>query len=335
MAINVTQMAAELGAYSRTNNKEIRQMALQKTATAKFMRTVTSVKGKFPALQSITGRLVQGFTAVWTPLGVTKFKVNPLVNYQQKVNYEFVPATVNSTWISHLYDESKKPVDMPISKYLIEKEIMPAVARDREYLIGQGEYDAANVGTFGKSMDGIATIITKGLAANSDNPVYQVPLEPVTLANVVDQVNEFEQKLPTEIRSLITKIYMSETLVEQYALNFFKTYGVQPTYTPEGGMKTIVGKRQLIGLPSLNDTNVIFATPDENFLRLIDLNDEPIINDIQALDYKVKVFMEWWEGPAFYTNQMVVAGVIDGTIEGLAPAGANEEYYGKAAVVRV
>jgi hypothetical protein len=333
MAISVSQLAAELGAYTRANNKEIRQMAYQKTVTAKYMKLITSVKGRFEALQSITGRLVQGFTAIWSPFGNTEFRVNPLVNFQQKVNYPFRPAVVNQSWISHLYSEDKKPADMPISKYLIDKEIMPAVARDREWLMGKGVYDAANLGVFGKSMDGIATVITKGLVANSENPVYQIPLVPVTLANIVDQVNEFEQKLPSEIRSLVDKIYMSETFVDQYALNFFKTYGVQPTYTPEGGLKTIVGKRQLIGLPSLNDTNVIFTTPDENFLRLIDINDDPIITDIQALDYDVKVFMEWWEAPSFWTNQMVIAGVIDGDIEGLAPAGANEKYYGKPAVV--
>jgi hypothetical protein len=333
MPISVTQLAAELGAYTRANNKEIRQFVYQKTVTAKYMKLITSIKGRFEALQSITGRLVQGFTAVWSPLGTTEFRVNPLVNFQQKVNYPFRPATINQSWISFLYQENLKPADMPISKYLIDKEIMPAVARDREWLMGKGVYDANNLGTFGKSMDGIATVITKGLAANTENPVYQIPLEPVTMANIVDQVNEFEQKIPSEVKSLVDKIYMSETFVEQYALNFFKVYGVQPTYTPEGGLKTIVGKRQLIGLPSLNDTNVIFTTPDENFLRLIDINDDPIITDIQALDYDVKVFMEWWEAPAFWTNQMVIAGVIDGEIEGLAPAGANLKYYGKAPVV--
>ena len=335
MAISVTQLAAELGAYTRANNKQIRQMAYQKTVTAKYMRLITSIKGRFEALQSLTGRLVQGFTAVWTPLGTTEFRVNPLVNFQQKVNYPFRPAVINQSWISFLYNEDKKPADMPIAKYLIDMEIMPAVARDREWLMGKGVYDAGQLGVFGKSMDGIATVITKGLAANSENPVYQIPLVPVTLANVVDQVNEFEQKIPTEVKALVDKIYMSETFVEQYALNFFKVYGVQPTYTPEGGLKTIVGKRQLIGLPSLNDTNVIFTTPDENFLRLIDINDDPIITDIQALDYDVKVFMEWWEAPSFWTNQMVIAGVIDGHIEGLAPAGVNEKYYGKPAVVTV
>jgi hypothetical protein len=333
MAISVSQLAAELGAYSRANNKEIRQFVYQKTVTAKYMKTITSIKGRFEALQSLTGRLVQGFTAVWSPLGVTEFRINPLVNFQQKVNYPFRPAVVNQSWISFLYNENLKPADMPISKYLIDKEIMPAVARDREYLMGKGVYDASKLGEFGKSMDGIATVITKGLAANSENPVYQIPIESFTLGNICDQVNDFELKLPTEIRDSVDKFYMGTQHVDMYALNFFKTYGVNPTYTPEGGLKTIVGKRQLIGLPSLNDTDVIFTTPDENFLRLIDINDEPIINDIQALDYDVKVFMEWWEAPAFWTNQMVVAGVVDGKVEGLAPAGTNEKYYGKAAVV--
>ena len=333
MAISVSQLAAELGAYTRANNKEIRQMAYQKTVTAKYMKLITSVKGRFEALQSITGRLVQGFQAIWSPLGTTEFRINPLVNFQQKVNYAFRPAVINQSWISYLYSEDKKPMDMPISKYLVDKEIMPAVARDREWLMGKGTYDANDLGTFGKSMDGIATLITKGLASNSENPVYQIPISAFTLGNICDQVNDFELKLPTEVSDLVDKFYMSTKYVEMYALNFFKTYGVQPSYTPEGGLKTIVGKRQLIGLPSLNDTNVIFTTPDDNFLRLIDINDEPIINDIQALDYDVKVFMEWWEAPSFWTNQMVIAGVVDGHVEGLAPAGANAKYYGKPATV--
>jgi hypothetical protein len=104
MAISVTQLAAELGAYSRANNKEIRQFIYQKTVTAKYMKLVTSIKGRFEALQSITGRLVQGFTAVWSPLGVTEFRINPLVNYQQKV-LDFFPVSGKSEAGRHAHLE--------------------------------------------------------------------------------------------------------------------------------------------------------------------------------------------------------------------------------------
>ncbi|MDF7810498.1 hypothetical protein [Hymenobacter sp. YC55] len=333
MSINATQLKTELGAYSRTHNKEVRAMAYQKSVTAKYMRTVPAIKGRFPALQSITGRVVQGFQAVWSPLGITEFRVNELKNYQQKVNYPIKPADIQASWLAHLYEENKKPQDMPISKYIIEKELMPAVVRDREHLICRGVYDANDLGTFGKSMNGIVKVIELGLAANSENPVYQIPMEAITVANITDQVTEFELALPESIKGFLTKIYMSSSNLEKYRLDYFKKYGSYPSYTENKGFTTILGSRELIGLPGLNGSDLIFSTPDENFLRLIDLNDEPVITDVQALDYDVKIFMEWWEGVAFWTNQLVVAGVIGGNITGLAPAGANQKYYGTDAVV--
>jgi hypothetical protein len=335
VSINASQLKTELGAYARTNNKEVRGMAYAKSVTAKFMRTVPSVKGRFPALQSITGRVVQGFQSVWNPLGVTKFKVNELKNYQQKVNYPIKPADIQGSWLAHLYEEDKKPQDMPISKYIIEKELMPAVVRDREYLLCRGAYDANDLATFGKSMDGIATIITAGLATDAANPVYQIPMVAITVGNITDQVTDFELALPEVIKEFLTKVYMSSSNFEKYRLDYFKKYGSYPSYTAAGGMKTISGSREIVGLPGLNGTDLIFTTPDDNFLRLIDLNDEPVITDVQASDYDVKIFMEWWEGAAFWTNQMVCAGVIGGHTTGLAPAGTNTEYFGTAAVVTV
>ena len=333
MPINASQVRDELGAYCRTNNKEIRAMVYQKSVTAKEMKTVPSVKGKFPAFRSITGHVVQAFTSVWTPLGITKFLVNELKNYRQKVNYPFKPDDINASWLAFLYDESKKPADMPISAYLINVELMPKVVSDREYLLCQGKYDAANPQVFGKSMDGITQQLAQGLAVNSANPVYQIPFEAITLGNIVDQVEAFELAIPEVLKSLLPKIYMSVSNTERYRLDYFKKYGVYPSYTPDKGMTTTVGNRLIMGLPGLNGTDTIFATPPDNFVRTIDLNDEPVITDIQALDYDVKVFMEWWEGANFWTNQLVVAAVVGGTVTGLAPAGANEEYYGVPAVV--
>ncbi|MBC6988559.1 hypothetical protein [Hymenobacter sp. BT491] len=333
MSINATQLKAELGAYARTNNKEIRSMAYGKSVTAKFMRTVPSVKGKFPALQAITGHVVQAFSAVWTPLGVTKFKVNELKNYRQKVNYPLRPDDIQAGWLAHLYEENKKPQDMPISKYIINDQLMPKVVEDREVLLCRGVYDATKPQEFGKSMDGVEEIIRQGLQANSANPVFQIPMEAITVANITDQVTEFELALPEVLKPLLKRIFMSTSNLERYRLDYFKKYGAYPSYTENKGYTTILGNRELIGLPGLAGSDLIFSTPDENFLRLIDLNDEPVITDVQAQDYDVKIFMEWWEGVQFWTNQMVVAGVIGGNVTGLAPAGANEEYYGQPALV--
>jgi hypothetical protein len=327
MAINATQLKEELGAYSRNNNKEIRSMAYQQSVTAKYMRLVASVKGRFPALQAITGHVVQGFTAVWTPLGLTEFRVNELVNYRQKVNYPIKPDDIHGSWLANLYSENKKPQDMPISQYIINDQLMKKVVADRELLICKGKYDAAKKQEFGKSMNGVAEIIRQALVPGNENPVFQVPMVAITSSNITDQVTAFEQAIPEPLKDLLTRVFMSKSNLEKYRLDYFKKYGAYPTYTENKGYTTILGERELIGLPGLNGSDLIFSTPDENFLRLIDINDEPVITDIQAQDYDVKIFMEWWEGVQFHTNQMVVAGVVDGTVKGLGDAALDQKYY--------
>ena len=327
MAINATQLKEELGAYSRTNNKEIRSMAYQKSVTAKYMRLVASVKGRFPALQAISGHVVQGFTAVWSPLGITEFRVNELKNFRQKVNYPIKPDDIQASWLADLYSENKKPQDMPISQYIINDQLMKKVVADRELLLCKGKYDALRKNEFGKSLDGIAEIIRQAMVPGNENPVFQVPLVAITSSNITDQVTDFEQAIPEPLKDLLTRVFMSKSNLEKYRIDYFKKYGDYPSYTENKGYRTILGDRELIGLPGLNGSDVIFSTPDENFLRLIDINDEPVITDIQAQDYDVKIFMEWWEGVQFHTNQMVVVGVVDGTVSGLGTAELDEKYY--------
>jgi hypothetical protein len=327
MAISATQLKEELGAYTRTNNQEIRSMLYQKSVTAKYMRLVASVKGVFPALQALTGHVVQGFEAVWQPMGLTEFKVNELKNYRQKINFPITPNDIQASWLANLYSENKKPQDMPISQYIINQQLSPAVVRDRELLICRGKYDASKKGTFGFSMNGITEIIKQGMAVGTDNPVFQVPMVAITSSNITDQVTSFEEAIPEPLKDVLTRVFMSSSNLEKYRLDFFKKYGAYPTYTANQGFTTILGNRELIGLPGLNGSDLIFSTPDENFLRLIDLNDEMIINDIQVADYVVKLFAEWAEGVAFWSNQLVVVGVVDGAVEGLGTPELDEKYY--------
>ena len=328
---NASQIATELGNYFRSNNRQIIAALYQKSVTAKYMRTIPAQQGKFPALQSLTSNVVQGFQAVWTPLGVTEFRVNELKAYKQKVNYPLIPAQVLNSWIAYLYEEGKKPEDMAISRYIIDQELMPKVVSDRETLIGTGTYDATKLDQFGFSMNGIQKIIGDGIA---DGSMFQIPIAQPSLSNMVDQIEAFELGLPEVLKPLLTKIYMPQNLVEAYRLDYRNKHGLMPTYSLEDGMRTFLGQRKLIGLPSLNGTSTIFATPDQNFLRLIDIVDEAVITDVQVLDYVVKIFMEWTEGVGFWTNQMVVVAVPAGTHRGLgtgadavADAATTKKYF--------
>lgn len=316
VGLTTTQLTSQLGAYFRSNNKQLEQMIYQKSQVAKYMKTITGVKGKYPALHTVTGNLVQGFASTWNAIGSTSFKANELVAYRQKVNYEFVPDDIENTWLAELFVENKTRMEMPITKYIIEKEIMPRVQADVEYLMGRGSYNSGALSTFGNSMDGIATILAAGLAS-SDQPMYKMPIPAFSSSTMVTAVEKFEDLIPTNIRSSIAKIYMSTVNRDAYLKDMRNTFGSNWGFTRDQTVMTYTGQREIVGLDCLNGTNYIFATPDSNFIRLIDIIDRPLVTDVQAYDYKIKVFMDFWLGVGFAINQLVLVGVSSGSGSGL------------------
>lgn len=325
--ISVSDVATELGAYYRTNTEEIREMVYNKSQAQQYMRTVTKIKGQYPAVHSVTGHVVQGFAAAWNAVGTTTFKANILTAYHQKVNFPIVPSQVLSSWLAYLYDEKVSKEEMPISKYIANKVLKPAVERDLDYLIGNGDYDAGDLATFGKSMDGLKVILADGLAS-SDKPMYKMPIAALAASgsNAVSRVETFEDLIPDSVRGMITKIFMSRQQLDKYKRNYRDTYGSQNDFGKDQLVRTYVGDREIVGLTCLNGSDIIFATPDENFLRLIDAAENPPeINDVQVADYTVKLFMEFHLGVGFHINQMVLASVSIGSGSGLRTD--NDTYY--------
>ncbi|MDJ1500470.1 hypothetical protein [Xanthocytophaga agilis] len=330
MSINLEQVKKELGNYFRTNNKVVREWVYREAQVSKYMRTLTRVKGKFPAQHSVTDHVIQGFASVWNALGTTTFKTNELVNYHQKVNFEIVPADILNSWLAELYQENMKPADMPISKYIAEKELGPKVVEDIEILSGDGVYDNTKLGQFGYSMNGLKKILADGIA-NVDNPMYRIKLNALQDNNIVAEVTSFERAIPTKVRKSLKYIFMSTSNLERYILDYENKFGANTNYTAENGMKTRLGKRTIVGLDCLDGSDLIFATPEDNFLKLIDIFDAPQVTDVQTLDYKVKIFMEFWLGYGFWINQLVMVSVYTGTSTGLASGSDgtdnNQLYY--------
>lgn len=323
--ISVTQVQSELTAYANKNKEAVRSMVYLKSQVAQYMKTVTKVDGDFPVIHSVTDRVVQGFLAVWNAKGTTSFKPNVLKAYKQKVNFPIVPSDVNKTWLAYLYQEGLSQADMPISKYIIERELGPAVERDVEYLMGNGVYDANDLTTFGKSLDGLKTLLAAGVAS-STKPMFKVPLAAITAASILAEVEKFEDNIPSEVSGMIDKIYMSRKNATLYRRAARAAYGTTVNMGPKAVDFTADGDRQIIGLNCLNGSDLIFATPDENFLKLIDVIDAPpAITDVQSADYTVKIFMEFTLGIGFAINQMVICSVTSGSGSGLTTD--NDVYY--------
>ncbi|UOX32409.1 hypothetical protein LXD69_10130 [Flavobacterium sediminilitoris] len=324
--INVQDVAKEVGEYVKNNTEVISAGVYSAEVTLnKYCKTLTAIKGKFPQFHSILTRVVQGFKAEWQELGDAQFKHKMLQNYHHKVNFPVIPAEILNSWLAELYTTGKTAAEHPISKYIMT-ELLAKVADDLEDLSQTGVRDDLNAdGQFGASLDGIAQQIENAIA-NATHPAFRIPLNAITPSNILDEIKSFEKQLPKKTRRKCKHLFMSDSLAMTFADQYEKEYGTNVNYTAEGNMKTPLTKMEIVGLPSIPD-DIIWTTVDGNMVRLIDVLDKPAVTETQVLDYKLKIFMEFFLGYDFLINQLVYVAVFDGSEKGLENAAQNTLYY--------
>lgn len=325
--ISIQLVAAELQRLVVQNKLATRaDFALATTTTVDaHCRKVTKIKGTYQVLQSIMTHVVQGFAPVWNELGELSVTDKELKNYKQKVNFGFVPADVLSGALADWYEEGKVPTDQMIAKY-IAAWLLDKVKDDMELLSMIAVYDAANLDEFGKSMNGWNKIIELAMA-NVVHPVFKIPLDAITDANIYDQVQLFEKGFPKILKNKIKKIFMSENNLERFVIAYQEKFNQSPNFKDTDKTKSPLGKREIVGLSNLEDDK-IFATVDGNMLNLIDVIDNPTsFTDVQVQDYKVKMFLEFSKGYDFLINEAVVVADFVGEVRGLGNAGLMAKYY--------
>lgn len=327
--IQIDDVVKEANTYL-AHNPELISAAINRADITldKHTKPLTKVKGKYPQAHTLLTDVVQGFSTEWEELGKMRIQHKILKDHHLKVNFPVVPAEILSSYFAELYAEDKKPEDMPISKYIIENELLPKVIDNLDYLSVNGEFDSAKRDEFGFSMDGIVKILSimKEATVSDSNDVsaFKIPLDALTDTNVVDQVTDFERKLPSKMKRKVKKIFMSENNVERYILDYEDKFGQNQFQTDQ--LKTRLGKREIVAIPGM-ETDDIFATTENNFRRLIDVFDKPRITDIQKQNYKVKYFMEFWKGYDFLIDELVFVANYEDETYGLGLEEKNKLYY--------
>lgn len=325
--ITAQEIKTELDEYIKKNDSVISSMVYsEEVQIDKLAKRITSVKGKYPQFHRILTNVVQGFKAEWQELGEAEFRAKVLKNYRQKVNFPIIPDEIYGTWLSDLKIEGKKPQEQPISKMIIE-ELMAKIIDDLDELSVNGVYDAAHAdGEFGKSLDGIESVIAKGKASTT-YPMFKIPLNAFTQNNVIDEIEKFYRAIPKKVRKKVTSIVVSEDVLYMYKKAMLDDYGTTTIFNDGMLDKTLIDKVSLTGISGMDD-GVIYATVKDNFVKLIDIIDNPpAITDVQVQDYKVKLFFDFHVGYDFLMNHLVFVGVFDGSPRGFNNATLNTRYY--------
>jgi hypothetical protein len=123
---------------------------------------------------------------------------------------------------------------------------------------------------------------------------------------------------------------MGTDKMEDYMLDYEDTLGTIQSYNDTKKARTRLHGWEIVGLDKLNGSDLIFSTPDNNLLQLIDLFDKPTITKIEDFEYTVKMYMSFWLGYGFYFNQMVFVSH-NGPESGYNDATATDDYVGNNA----
>lgn len=314
MSINITELKSEFGTYIATKQKEILKRLTQKTESMKYMKTIASQDLEYRAAKAVIDDLVQGFQKGFTPKGTATFTPLSIVQRRHKIDLSFYPDDIYESWAGFLADETKKRKEWPVTRFIIDELVIPKVDENRELLlIGKGEYDAPVVGeaqATGKSMDGFITILENQFADPETKVNFFDGGETgaLTKENIVEFIEEFVDWISELYQGIPMNVYLSPSMFRAYKRKFRDTYGSDNDFN--GSTEVILdSNKKLVALPSMAGKEVIFCTPKENFVRLINSNEGASNIEVQADVREILVFADWHESVGFGMAEAVFAYV--------------------------
>lgn len=311
--ITVAEIISEFGTFLGQNESQILKLMTQRTESQMFMKTVASKELAWRASKAVIDSIVQGFQKAWTPKGTAAFTPIPIPQRRHKIDIAFYPDEVVESWLGFMTDESKDRKTWPITKYILEQLVIPKVLEDRELkLIGVGDYAAPVENTAqatGLSMDGFCTILEDLKTAGTSN-VNFIALDTLTDENIFEQVESFVTNVTELYQKMNMRVFLSNYWFRQYMLRKRDLHGSDVNY--QGQDYKLEGTNMILTpLPSMAGKGIIFATPQDNFIRLINANDGASNIAVENVDRQIKIYADWYESVGFAIEESVFAYVPD------------------------
>lgn len=320
--IETTELKAEFGTVMppQTKLEVLSKRIYNGFKDAKYFRRIQSNTNYKAAAMEIS-EVSQQFTPVWTPKGNAKVTPVEIAYRRHKINVRLVAADILSSWLQYLYEQGKKPADMPFLKYIIENHVLPKVTDDITLsMVGKGKFVDHNdgtakdgdAGTAAKdSMDGIETILVEEFkSGKSKMNFYKKAVDYTTLdaQGILDYVNGFVDAI-SPLFSSAFNVHCSPEFLTAYLRADFAINGKYSGNMDEDGSIRFT-KFRLAPMESMYKSKILFATSEGNMAMLVDYSKaESCVNDIQAENYAIKVFGEYSLSVGFRIAEAVYASI--------------------------
>lgn len=314
MPIVTTDLVAQFGSYylNEGQNMDRLKAALRQPAvTPSYAVSIIHDSDVYRTSKTYLGSIVQQFQKAFTPKGDITFKPNEIRLRNLKVDLSLYPDDVKGKWIGFLQNlTDQERANWPIVRYLLEMEVIPQIPHDLEMsTYWKGVFTNATTGTAGNAedcLDGIRRLLNNGLADASMNAI-SLSATPST-SNIFDMVEEFAEEsmmTNTALSGVRMRIYMSPSWLRAYFRDKRNSHGSDVNYSTTG-INTIdfMPNIELVGLPSMEGADYIWATPVDNFVHLRKLNgmSAPRVEESKR---EVFLMLDWYEALGFHYNELV------------------------------
>ena len=311
--IDTSELQSEFGKYVSSEKMEIIKRLTGTTESTQYMSTVVSDKTEIRATSAAIDSVLQQFVPKWTPKGKSTFTPLNIKNYKLKINVPITPSDIMEDVLGYLYDEKLEPKDMPIVKYVLEQLIFPKLDEERELALSVGKYvesTATNDGEAGGDaqacMNGYLTQLVELRKANNTAVTWLLKDEQITSENILDQIDKAVDQVAPLYKKKAMFIHADPDIITLYG----RAYRAKYPYTKnEDGEKVKVdfSRFSFVPMEGMRGTGAFFITPKENFKHIRSLDPQRAKVYMQAANYDVKVFAEWWEGCGFWIAEAIFA----------------------------
>ncbi len=312
--LTTTQIVSEYGQYyiNEGQNKKrlIRALQQMPQTLEKHAVHIRTTETRYRMANFKTGSVLQPFTTEFNPISNVEFIPNQIDLQKIKVNVRFTPDEIEDMWLGFMSgNTTRNKKDWPIVRFLMEEYIAKQIGEDRELkMVYKGVRDNSG-STPATCLDGIQKLLKDG-AQKSEYPINVISgIGQLDADSIFDQIEAFDESLPDLYRTHPVTIFVSP----KWFRAFMKDRRAQTFYQlrNENDLDTAIdftgGRHRLAALPSMEGTDDLWATVNDNLLWLTIRDMNTSSADMQAIHYNVDVMLDWWEGIGFGCNQMVWA----------------------------
>lgn len=310
--MDVSEISSAFGAYYENagqNMTRILGMLSQGQVTPGFCTPIKTDDTIFKLSQLTLGKIVQSFQKAWTPKNAAAFTPNELRLYHYKVDEEIFPDDIEATWLGFLAGQGLDKKDWPLIKFLLEHATQGYLVKIQEDMelseYGKGIYVAPTPGTAGVTGNGMDGLIKQLQDGVNDETINTISIGALAKATIFDQVELFSDGISQVYQNSNMNIFMSPDWVKMYQ----RDKRTQGFYDIKAAGEISTGidftPLKVVGLPSLNGTDTIFATPQTNLLHLTKRSAGKSSIKIEEYRRNVSLLCDWWEGMGFGMNGAV------------------------------